>query len=236
MSREELKRISGIFSARDLMTPVNQLKRADTVGQAEKLFNEYDVVPYPRMGEINGFFKRRNSDITPIKTGLLLSEGTSVFQLLELLNQNKFYFVISGNRIIGYIHFSDFNRSITKIPFFALLQTVEKVIWGKIQDRISEEALLKMFADREVKSFIRKRDSNRKQNVDIGWTGVFTFPFILKLARFYGQIDLPDDEIKLLKETRNKVAHSDRVILSSYNDVQKVTRAYEICQLLKDKI
>ncbi len=36
MSSEAIKRILGIFSVRDLMTPVNQLKRADTVGQAEQ--------------------------------------------------------------------------------------------------------------------------------------------------------------------------------------------------------
>ncbi len=144
MSSEASKRILDIFSARDLMTPVNQLKRADTIDQAEQLFNEYDVVPYPRSGEINGFFERRNSDITPIETSLLLSEGTSVFQFLELLNQSKFYFVISGNRIIGYIHFSDFNRSITKIPFFAILQTFEKGLWGRIQDRIPESTFLRL--------------------------------------------------------------------------------------------
>jgi hypothetical protein len=218
------------------MTPVEQLKRADTLDQAEQLFYEYDVVPYPRAGAINGFFKRKDSKIKPIETGLLLSEGTSVFQLLELLNQNKFYFVISGNRIVGYIHYSDFNRSITKIPFFGLLQTVEKKLWGKIQDRISEEDLLKIFADSEFKTFVRKRNRNRRRNVDIGWTGVFAFPSVLRLARFYGQIDLLDNEIKLLKETRNKVAHSDRVILSSYNDVRNVTRAYEICQSLIARI
>lgn len=232
MSSEELKRISGIFSARDLMTPVQQLKRADTVEQAEQLFYEYDVVPYPRAGEINGFFEREEANKASIKPEVLLSAGTSIFEVLQLLNQNKFYFVISGNRIVGYIHFSDFNQSITKTPFFWLLQTVEKGLWGTIQDRISEEDLKRIFTEHDTKGFIKKRDINRKGNVDIGWTGVFTFPYVLRLARFYGQIDLPDDEIKLLKETRNKVAHSDRVILSSYNDVRKVTRAYEICQSL----
>lgn len=214
------------------MTPVNQLKRADTIDQAEQLFNEYDVVPYPRSGEINGFFQRSDSEIRPVEPELLLSAGTSVFEVLKLLNQSKFYFVIMGNRVVGYVHYSDFNRSITKIPLFAILQTFEKGLWGRIQDRITEKDLQSVFTEDENKRFIKKYRSNKKGNVDIGWTGVFTFPYVLRLARFYGQIDLPDDEIRLLKETRNKVAHSDRVILSSYNDVRKVTRAYEICQSL----
>ena len=67
-----------------------------------------------------------------------------------------------------------------------------------------------------------------KGNVDLGWTGIFSFPYILKIARYYGLTQLPDEEIKLLKEVRNKVAHSDQNLVVQYSDVQPLAHAYEL--------
>jgi hypothetical protein len=169
MTSPTLERISNLFTAQDLMTSAGQLKRGDSLEHAMQLFHEYDVVPYPKAGEIKGFFKREDSGMTPIETGLLLSDGTSVFKILMLLNQNRFYFVISANTIVGYIHFSDLNRPITKIPFFVLFQSIERELWERIQNRISEKDFPKLFKESEAKKFISKRMKIKKYNVDIGW-------------------------------------------------------------------
>jgi hypothetical protein len=232
MENKTVDRLSDIFTVQDVMTKADQLKRADTLENAQYLFDEYDVVPYPREGEIRGFFRRGSSKINQIETSILVSHGTSVFDLPKLLRQNQFYFVISANRIVGYIHYSDLNKSIIKIPIFAVFQTAERGLWEQIMYRISEEDLLKVFEEHEVKRFVRKKEENEKRNVNIGWTGIFTFPYILKLARFYGLTHLADSEIKLLKETRNKIAHSDRNLVTEYDDVQRLVEACDLCQSL----
>lgn len=232
MENEPIKRLSEVFTVQDMMTSADELKRADALEDAQYLFNEYDVVPHPRKGEIKGFFRRGSSKINQIETSILVSHGTSILDLPKLLSQAQFYFVISANRIVGYIHYSDLNKPVTKIPFFAVFQTVERGLWEQIMYRISEEDLPRVFKEIEVNRFAKKKEDNRKRNVDIGWTGIFTFPYILKLARFYGLTHLRDDEIKLLKETRNKIVHSDQNLITQYGDVQALVDAQDLCRTL----
>src|SRR6266550_2398466 len=111
------------------MTAAAQLKRADLIGHAQKLFHEYDVVPFPRSGEIKGFFSRGSSETSELKPGHLLSDATDVLELPRLLTAQPFYFVISANRITGYVHYSDLNKYVVAIPFFALFRTAERLLW-----------------------------------------------------------------------------------------------------------
>jgi len=55
MGNEIISRLTTAFSVKDIMTPVQQLKRADTIESAHYLFHEYDIVPYPRHNLIEGF-------------------------------------------------------------------------------------------------------------------------------------------------------------------------------------
>lgn len=212
------------------MTSNKHLKRAETVEEAQNLFHEFDVVPFPRRGKIEGFFKRDSDDITPLEVDHLLSADTSVLHMPDLLIQRPFYFVVSTNSVIGYVHYSDLNKVITKVPFFVVFQAAERRLWDKIEHRISERDLYKLFRDNEAKKLIDKSKEVARGNVDISWVGVFTFPFILRLARHYGLLDLPDDQIKLLKNTRNNVAHSDKLMVTGYEDVTSLAEAHKMVQ------
>lgn len=234
MDYQTLHQLSRAFSVQDIMTATNQLKRADTFRNAKNLFFEYDVVPSPRTGTIRGFFKRDIEQLNSIEPSHILSDATPLFELPHLFCESYFYFVISGNRIAGYVHYSDLNKTIAKIPFFALFQSVERRLWENTKHRISEDVLRKLFNSGEVDGFLRRRDKAVKGNVDLGWTGIFSFPYILKIARYYGLTQLPDEDIKLLKEIRNKVAHSDQNLVAGYNDIHPLATAYELFTSLLD--
>ena len=84
MENEPIKRLSEVFTVQDVMTNADELKRADALEDAQYLFNEYDVVPHPRRGEIKGFFRRRSSEINQIDASILVSPrklGTSLTML-----------------------------------------------------------------------------------------------------------------------------------------------------------
>ena len=70
----------------------------------------------------------------------------------------------------------------------------------------------------------------REPHSNVGWTGVFTFPSIVKLARHFGLIHFTDDEIGLLKDVRNNVSHSDRNLVAQYGDVETLVKAYSMFQ------
>ena len=178
MMTEALNRILKVFTVRDLMTGAKQLKRADSLQNAQYLFNEYDVVPYPKKGKIEGYFHKDTEEIIPIETKVLVSNGTNILELLKILNQSQFCFVLSANEINGYIHYSDLNKPFTKIPLFTIFEAAERSLWEKFQKRINEEDLSSVFNKHEVRKFLKRRELNIQRNVDIGWTGIFTFPYI----------------------------------------------------------
>jgi len=165
-----------------------------------------------------------------IEPAYLVSDGTSLFEMPELLKQNSFYFVLSANTIIGYVHYSDLNKSIMKIPFFALFQLTESALWEKFKDRITEDNMRIVFGEDQAKRFTAARKEATKSNVDVGWTGVFTFPSILRLARHFGLVHFTDDEIGLLRDVRNNVSHSDKNLVAQHSDVEMLVRAYSMFQ------
>jgi hypothetical protein len=113
-----------------------------------------------------------------------------------------------------------------------MFQAVERKLWDQIKFRISESDLNKLFEQYEAKKFIDKKDKAIRQNVDVYWTGIFTFPYILKLSRYYGLIQLTDNEIKLLKDVRNLVAHSDCNLVTQPKDVEALSGAYDLFTML----
>ena len=236
MQNETINCLSNVFTVRDVMTPACQLKRSDTVDNAEHLFHEYDVVPYPRLGDVTGFFSRDTRRLHDLEPSHLISDSTSLFALPTLLKRHRFFFVISGNRIVGYVHYSDLNRGVMKIPFFAFFQLAEKNLWNRFKDRITENDLKIVFGADLAEKIATKRQGAMKSNVDIGWEGVFTFPWILKLARHFGLIHLTDDEISSLRNVRNKVAHSDRSLVDRFDDVAALTEAHELFLQIIDSV
>ncbi len=216
------------FTVTDIMTAAAQLKRADSLVHAQKLFHEYDVVPFPRRGEIEAFFHKDSVEANPLRPANLLSDATDILELLKLLTTQPFYFIISGNQITGYVHYSDLNKYVVAIPLFALFRTAEQLLWQKIQNRVKESDLRNIFAEKEVKVFLRKRQKTVSGNVDLGWTGIFSFCNILKLSRYFGQIHETDEEIDSLRVTRNRIAHADSEIIRNYDDVIGLAKVKEL--------
>jgi hypothetical protein len=224
-----LPKFDHIFSARDIMTPVQMLKRTDRLEEAIPLFIEYDVVPYPKMGSIEGFFRRKNDELIDLRLDFIISDATSLLDMPRLFDKMPFYFIIAGNKVTGYVHYSDLNKPVMKIPLFVLFQILEKNLWDKIKDEITEDVVRKVYRD-NAERYLNKREKARRKNVDIGWTGVFSFPGILKLARHLQIVDLSDGQIELLRLTRNDVAHCDHNLINKKSDVSRVAASVKLCQ------
>lgn len=228
-------RLDRILSVQDIMTRAEALERADSIEEATRLFKEYDVVPYPKTGKIEGFFQRKVDELISLKPDHLISNATSLLNMPRLLDQALFRFVISTDKIDGYVHYSDLNKPAMKVPLFVLIQAKEKNLWDRIKDQITEDIVHKVLPDK-ARGCIKKRNAARKSNVDIGWTGAFSLPSILRLARYFKATDLSDDQIELLRLTRNDVAHSDKNLVDRHSDVSQLVAALKLCQsALKSK-
>lgn len=228
-------RLEQIFSVQDIMTPAKMLVRASSIKEASLLFSKFDVVPYPKIGKIEGFFQRDLDKLSELKPDYLISDTTSLLNLPKLLDQVPFRFVISADKITGYAHYSDLNKPAMKVPLFVLIQAMEKKLWDRIENKISKEIVCKVFPDDALRLINRQKAAIRG-NVNIGWIGVFTLPHILWLANNFKEIDLSPDQIKLLQLTRNDVSHSDKNLINKHRDVSRLVEALKLCQsILKSK-
>jgi len=228
-------RLDRIFSVEDIMTPVEVLERGGSIEEVRPLFSTYDVVPYPKRGNVEGFFQLGLDKLSYLKPDNLISDTTSLLNMPQLLNQAPFRFVISADKIAGYVHYSDLNKPAMKVPIFVLIQAMEKKLWDKFEMKITERIVREVFPD-SAPSFITKRDKAIKGNVDIGWTGVFTLPYILRLANHFKATYLSNDQIKSLRLTRNNVSHAGGYLISKQRDVSKLVEVIKFCQAeLKSK-
>jgi hypothetical protein len=71
----------------------------------------------------------------------LLSDGTGLLDLLDLLASRDFFFALSANRICGFIHFSDLNNVLVKLPLFVLLAAVERRLWRRVREGLAQKEL-----------------------------------------------------------------------------------------------
>lgn len=116
---DTLQRIARTFTVKDIIIPRELLVYAYDVQSARKKLKEnpdYDVIPIMQLGAIFAYFERDSDDLRTIVPNDLVSDNTSVLDLVDILSKRKFCFVLAANSITGYVHFSDLNNRLVKLP------------------------------------------------------------------------------------------------------------------------
>ncbi len=158
---------------------------------------------------------------------------TSVLELPELMRQKEYYFVLSESLVAGYIHFSDLNNSLVKLPYFILLEAIERHVWQAISSRLNEEDFPKVLSDDiRVQQLKQMHAKAAEEKTDMGWEGMLPFSEMLTFAVYYGVSRLTKNNIQLLSEVRNRVAHTDRPLVQTHSDMHKLVKIRELCQKL----
>jgi hypothetical protein len=109
---ETLKRLAITFTVRDIMIPVSDLVCAPDESQAAAVSAEhpdFSVIPIPDHGKLTSYFERDSRSTKKITLNDLISDGTSLLDLVQILEGREFSFVLSQH-IEGYVHFSDLNN------------------------------------------------------------------------------------------------------------------------------
>ena len=117
---ETLKRLTVTFVVRDIMIPNESLVYAqDRVEPAavSKANLDFSVIPIRRNGKLTAYFERDTGRTNEIKVEDLISGGMSLLDLVELLEEREFAFVLSHRHIDGYVCYSDLNHHLAKLTF-----------------------------------------------------------------------------------------------------------------------
>jgi hypothetical protein len=227
-----LAQLSETFFVKDIMVNSADLIRASDRAEATHLLSsypEYDIIPVPSKGPITSYYRRNETNVHFIRNKDLISDGTSLRDLPKLLVNREFFFVLSSNMISGYIHFSDLNNGLMKLPFFLLFEAVERNLWPSVEEKLTEADLPAVLDDRRIKDLSQRVNRGKKQHVDLGWTGLLSFDEILRFSVHYDIVRFSTIDRELLANIRNRVVHSDRLLVGQHKDTRKLVQSRDLC-------
>ncbi len=227
-----LRQLGTSFTVRDIMISCEDFVTVDSEGEVGRFFDlyqDYDYTASLTRGQITAYYKRGEPEGFDLGQEDLLSDGTSLLDLLELMANREFFFVLSANKICGFVHFSDLNHELVKLPLFVLLAAVETRLWSHVKEGLTEHDVENVMDPDRFTEMQQRREQARKKNVDRGWEGLLYFREILELAWYQGLIDTPTADQELLNNTRNRVAHHNRLLVEEHEDVRKLARIRNMC-------
>jgi hypothetical protein len=93
-----------------------------------------------------------------------VSAGTPILDLVGTFCDRQHLFVLGQCEIVGLIHFSDLNDPVVKLPYFLLLEGLERKIADSIRESVNNNALSQIITDPKRLANIRGKMSDLKKN------------------------------------------------------------------------
>jgi hypothetical protein len=227
---ETLNRLAVAFTVKDIMTPRAGLVCGANAMQACSVSDknpDYDVIPIQQEGTLTGYFERKSGRTKRIMLADLIADGTSLLDLVDILEERQFYFVLSGKKIEGYVHFSDLNHQLVKLTFYVILEALERMARNSIQSRSDRDSLKEDLGPDRFKQIEKAYKRAGRAARDL--VSYLNLSDILQLAAKTGPISVEDRLIKSMKKVRDGAAHGLENLVSSYDDVTTLANVKREC-------
>ena len=225
-----LNRLAVTFTARDIMTGnLDLVCGANEKDAASKLEAnpDFDVIPIQRDGRLTGYFLRESRTMKRITASDLISDGTSLLDIVDILEVRPFAFVLSRERIQGYVHYSDLNHQLVRLTFYVILEAIERMALNAIRGRDDRESLQR---DIDPLRFKQIDDAyKRAAKAARSLVSYLNLSDLLRLAGKAGAIHIEDGVIKEMKTVRDGAAHVTENLVSTYDDVSRLGRVKQEC-------
>lgn len=236
---QTLERLAMTFTAKDIMVPKEELVCAPDEDSARRLLERYpdfDRIPIVENGRIKAYFDRRSGLLRPIVLEDLVSDATSILDLLSIFTSREFSFILTNDTISGYVHFSDLNKSVVKIPLFVIIETVERILVEKVCQNINENNLGLILSKGRVKSVKKKMRDMKDNRADLGWAPPLYFSELIHFACEFKIVKISCEEAETIIEVRNLVSHADNPLIERHSAVGRLSEANYICTSILDSM
>ena len=227
---ENLKRLATTFTVRDIMVTTGALKCAS--GELDAVVvsdanSEFSFIPILQENRISMYYCRDTGGVSHIGVFDLISEGTGVLDLVDVLEHREFAFVQGLRQIDGYVHFSDLNHSLVKLTFYVLLEGVERFALESVRTGLTNAFLNETLGENRFGQIQRayERSGDAGQSV-INYLNIAD---ALKLAREGGKLEIEDCLIQAIKRVRDGAAHVLENLVSDYSDVKTLADVKSQC-------
>jgi len=232
--QETLRRLASRFVAWDIMKPATELVSADSEADARKRLEEnprFDIIPIFSGGTPLAFLERGQPHAKTIQIPHLVGAGTPIPDVVDSMSDRRFVFVVGRHEVIGLIHFSDLNDPVVKLPFFVLLEGVERRLADAVEGLVTEDVIPELIRDPKRLDAIRQKMAKlRKDEADRDWVTLMYFREILEAAVYFRKVSLEVDQIEQLSGIRNRVDHAaGEELIECHQDVKRLSRVRKLC-------
>ena len=229
------------FTIREIMIPGKRLVTASDLPSAVQLLKEhpdFNLIPIQNPhGRLVAFVDRHNSHEQTFNLHHhIVSDSMSILEIVDILKDREFCFVMVDNKIGGYIHFSDLNSRTAELAFYILTQAVEHHLLVGIRHHINLESLDQVLGEERAKFIKRNFERHRKNDAFLDLLRELYIDDILKYARHYRIFDMSDNEINEIKQVRDSVSHAAPPLITVWNDdkqlandIKRLARVKESC-------
>jgi hypothetical protein len=230
---ETLERLATTFTVRDIMIPSSRLVCADNEEQAAVVSDanpDFNVIPIRQDGNIAAYFERNSRITTNITPSDLISDGTKLLDLVEILEHREFVFVLSSEKGegYGYVHFSDLNHHLVKLTFYVLLAALERLALESIKGKDDRDTL-KSHLNPGRFNYVEQRykDTGEAARSLVSYLNISE---LLGLAALAGTIQVEKDVAKAMLSARDGASHATKNLVSSHSGVRELVRVKKECQ------
>jgi hypothetical protein len=228
-----LDRLAQAFTVRDIMVPRIRLICAPDEPSARTRLVEntdHDVIAIEQDGNVVSYLERGGGRQRPIRVEDMVSDSTSILDLVEVLQHRVFCYVVGAQRIVGYVHFSDLNNHLAKLPYFVLFEAIESRVANLIGDLITEAVLGQVLDPQRCDSVRKAMGRQRSDRSDLGWCALLTFNELIRCAVHFGRIRLRHTDIEVISKVRNLVAHvAGEPLVETHADVKRLVLTRSLC-------
>jgi predicted RNA-binding protein with RPS1 domain len=233
---QTLQRLALTLTVKDLMVTTERLTCSEREKDAPAVSAEnldFNVIPIKKRGrQITGYYERDSGLTKPIMANDLISDGTSILDLLSTLEKRPFCFVLTHAEIAGYVHFSDLNHPFVKLALYTIIEAIETSALAMISSVLDDQnpsrlgRLLTKIKQRSEKA--QKRDANRS------WADFLNIEDTLRIAVKENKMHLNEQEIKAITGMRNKVSHQGTPLVKDFKGAIELARIAGRCVQLLD--
>ncbi len=230
--KSTLERLALTFTVRDIIVPKEELVCAGDEASAQELLEEnpgFDVIPLVQNGALTAYLERGSEHSEYIRLQDIVSDAISVLDLVDVLCGRRFCFVLVGHSLTGYVHFSDLNNHVVKLPFFVVLEALERQLVVEIGSLIDETNLDKVLDQQRARNVKNKMRNMRKNRANLAWVNLMSFNELIRFALHFGKLQLSGKEIDTISKVRNLVCHASDPLVESHHDVKRLSDAKSIC-------
>ena len=205
---EALKHLTSRFTVKDIMTPKPRLICApdtDTAPEVSGAYPDFSIIPIKKDGELAAYFERDTGRARAIEVGDLVSDGTTLIDMVDILQARGFFFVLTHQRIDGYVHYSDLNHQLVKWTFYVMLEAVERLTLEALRPADERAYIMeKLGSDRfkQIETMYKRAGDNGRNLMTY-----LNLADILRLAVTDGSLQLDETSIKMMKQVRDWAAH-----------------------------